>query len=404
MNSKNLIYSKEAKEIFSVFEKNGYEIYIVGGAVRDYLSGLPIHDIDFTTDATPEDIKRLFDKTNNIGERFGTIQVILNDSSFEITTYRTEADYKDSRRPEKVEFSSNLKDDLSRRDFTFNSLVLDSNGAILDFYHGITDLKDNVLRTIGKPENRFNEDKLRKWRAVRFSLEKGFRISDEILKSLINDPNTDEISIERINDELTKIIMSDRLDQGDFLLNHTGLLPSLLNRLFNRSPNNIKMDLINFIVANSLEKDISLRLAALLINSNVVEAEIFLENLKFSKKIIKRVLNYLKFKKTFYNSNNFREMLATFGQENFNHLISLQKAFFQGPSEYIRKSELLGNRIFDNNEPLTRYDLKLNGKDLIELGFEGKEIGETLDYLLERVYENPNLNEKEKLINLLREK
>lgn len=289
--------SKSVKEIFSRFRKANFEIFIVGGSIRDFLLNKPIKDIDFTTNARPEEIKSLFEKTVDIGARFGTIQVNLDGETFEITTYRQEGNYLDSRHPDKLEFTQDLENDLKRRDFTINGLVMDEYGSIYDFHNGIDDLKNGYIKTIGNPIDRFNEDQLRKWRTIRFAAEKGFELDQETYGSLVYDPNTNNISYERIRDELNKIILSDKVNWGGYLLIRTGLFQNLLRRIFpNDTYINLDKDIQNLIrpfeIMYIMDSDLESRLAALLLLFNKDEAKVFLETLRYSKKEIEKTLKY----------------------------------------------------------------------------------------------------------------
>ena len=171
--------SESLKALSSIFIDHGFSLYLVGGAVRDYLLSKPSHDYDFTTDARPEEIKSMFRHTIDTGIKHGTVTVLFKGESYEITTFRTESDYSDSRHPDSVTFVRSLSEDLKRRDFTINAFALDiSKGEIIDEHGGFEDLKNGVIRAIGNPEERFKEDALRIMRAARFSAKLGFKIEE----------------------------------------------------------------------------------------------------------------------------------------------------------------------------------------------------------------------------------
>ena len=155
--------------VIETLQKNGYEAYVVGGCVRDMLTGKTPHDFDVTTDATPEEVIKLFEKTVPTGIKHGTVTVLIGGTPVETTTYRTEGNYKDHRRPESVSFVKSLREDLSRRDFTVNAMAYNSKDGVKDYFSGREDIEKSILRAVGDPEKRFNEDALRILRLFRFS-------------------------------------------------------------------------------------------------------------------------------------------------------------------------------------------------------------------------------------------
>ncbi len=193
--------------ILKTLNKENFEAYFVGGFVRDYLLKRKTNDIDITTNATPTEIEALFDKTVLTGKTFGTITVLIEGKPFEITTYRKETTYDNHRHPDSITFAKTLEEDLSRRDFTINQLVMDSEGIIHDYHNGKQDLMDKVIRTIGQPALRFQEDALRMLRAFRFSAQLNFSIERETLKAIEhNQQLITKISVERVQDELFKLL------------------------------------------------------------------------------------------------------------------------------------------------------------------------------------------------------
>lgn len=404
----NLIKLEKAQTIFSILEKHNYEAYIVGGAVRDYLLNLPLDDIDFTTNARPENIKEIFEKTNPIGERFGTIQVLLGNESYEITTYRKETEYNDNRHPDKLIFSDSLEEDIIRRDFTINALALDKESNLIDLVDGLKDIKEKTIRTVGNPDERFKEDGLRKWRAVRFASQKGFSISSETKASITKSPDTSSISFERIREELTKILLSKNSYIGGQLLLETGLYPKLLERLFHRTFDKDKL-LEAFNIVSLVKNNLSLRLAALVLPFNEEEAEHFLKSLKYSKNTIKKVLNYKKYLDLTIagGEKNYKKGASILGRDNLLNLSYLQEAIaifnndekLKKDIEYTRKYI---EKIIQEFHPLVRSELKINGNDLMKMGYMGKEIKTVLDILLLVVYSNPSLNNPDSLKTILK--
>ena len=196
-----------AINVLEKFNEAGYEAYFVGGCVRDYLLNDEFSDIDITTNALPDEVKQIFRKSIDTGIQHGTVTILVNGDSFEVTTFRTEDDYIDHRTPEKVEFVSNLKEDLDRRDFTINAMALDSNGKLYDYHCGERDLRNKVIKTVNNPNERFFEDALRMLRAFRFSSKLGFEIEENTLKAIKNNAELIKfVSIERIVNEFRKLL------------------------------------------------------------------------------------------------------------------------------------------------------------------------------------------------------
>lgn len=208
----------------------GYEAYFVGGSVRDRILDLEVNDVDIATSAQPHEIKKIFRRTVDVGIEHGTIMVLVDDESYEITTFRTESTYKDYRRPDSVTFVRSLEEDLKRRDFTMNAIALDHQGLIIDPFDGMVDIDKGIIRAVGNPHERFKEDALRMMRAVRFSAQLDFQIESETLLSIKeNAPLLEKIAIERIQVEFEKLLM------GQW---HTiGLAAMLKTNLYRYCPN-----------------------------------------------------------------------------------------------------------------------------------------------------------------------
>ncbi|MFW5864623.1 MAG: CCA tRNA nucleotidyltransferase, partial [Candidatus Izemoplasmataceae bacterium] len=197
---------QNGKRILKKLHASGYEAFFVGGFVRDSLLNLPTKDIDITTNATPLEVKDLFNKVISTGEKYGTVTVVIDNTPFEVTTYRSEQAYHDYRRPSGIQFAKTLKEDVSRRDFTINQLIMDVDGDIIDYFDGLNDLKNGIIKTINDPYERFKEDALRMMRAFRFVAKLGFKIEENTLKAITSSRDLlKEIAIERIQDELIKL-------------------------------------------------------------------------------------------------------------------------------------------------------------------------------------------------------
>ena len=208
MNLENFNYKfKDAINILKTFNKNGFEAYFVGGCVRDFLLGKDFSDIDITTNALPEQVKNIFRKSIDTGIQHGTVTILVNGESYEVTTFRKEDEYVNHRAPDKVEFVSDLKEDLDRRDFTINAMALDYKGKLFDFHNGEADLKNNIIKTVNDPNERFFEDALRMLRAFRFSSKLGFVIDSNTIMAIKNNAKLiTYVSIERIVNEFRKLL------------------------------------------------------------------------------------------------------------------------------------------------------------------------------------------------------
>ncbi|MGO5079328.1 CCA tRNA nucleotidyltransferase [Lactobacillus amylovorus] len=196
----------KAMPVLRTLEDAGFEAYFVGGSVRDVLLHRHVHDVDITTSAYPEEVKELFDKSIDTGIKHGTVTVLYDGESYEITTFRTESGYQDFRRPDHVTFVQNLDEDLKRRDFTINALAMDMHGDIVDLFNGIEDLKNHIIRAVGNPEKRFHEDALRMMRAVRFMSQLEFKLEEKTEQAIKdNHELLKKISVERIREEFVKM-------------------------------------------------------------------------------------------------------------------------------------------------------------------------------------------------------
>jgi len=227
-----------ARLVLQTLEENGYEAYFVGGCVRDWHLGRPIQDIDICTNAHPGDVMRLFSEHVPTGLKHGTVSVKQGGYLFEVTTYRTESDYLDFRRPEHVTFVSDLHEDLARRDFTMNAMAMDRHDHLVDPFHGRKDLEDGVIRAVGEPAVRFREDALRILRAVRFSVQLGFQVEPQTKAAIEETANLlAHIAIERVRDELNKLLYGTYLEIGMETMVHTRLFQGipLLHRLFGKT-------------------------------------------------------------------------------------------------------------------------------------------------------------------------
>ena len=227
-SSKSVKIPETLKKVAEIFNRNGYSVYLVGGAVRDMIMGKGVHDYDLATDATPEQVMNIFHKVIPTGIQHGTVTVHIFGMQLETTTFRTESDYSDGRHPDKVEYARTIEEDLSRRDFTMNAIAADlKDGTIKDPFDGMGDIKRKTIRTVGNPLERFGEDGLRPIRAIRFAGQLGFTIEKETLKSISNPDvirKIKSISIERFHDEFCKIMKCEKPSVCLRLLEDNGLM------------------------------------------------------------------------------------------------------------------------------------------------------------------------------------
>ncbi len=391
--------------LFQTFASHGKALYIVGGAVRDALLGEAVHDYDLCTDALPNEMTAWFDHTVEIGRRFGTIGVILDGNLYEITTFRSDKSYSDSRHPDQVVFSTNVQEDVQRRDFTINSLLLDQNGVIIDYTGGLSDLSAGLIRAIGNPSDRFNEDCLRKWRCVRLAAEKRMEIEPATKLAIKTTPGCQSVSIERIQTELNRILLCDRPAWGGYLLVSTGLYADLLNRVLPDPQCIPTLSLIDgFELAAYLPPVLELRLAALLLNLMPTDQVAFLKAMRYSNALSDKALHYAQAVCCDADDDivAFKKMLADFAPAEWERMIAFQRAFAKWSGDASRALKVdtnaaLCHKTFRQHHPLTIKELAINGNDLQKKGLTGKAIGQTLNLLRDYVLRYPEENTKEKL-------
>ncbi|HOB90032.1 MAG TPA: HD domain-containing protein, partial [Candidatus Colwellbacteria bacterium] len=437
----------EVSAIIERLEKAGFKAYVVGGSVRDFLLGKKPKDWDVATDAAPEEIQEIF-KESVYENTFGTVGVKTGSEDpdlkvIEVTTFRIEGKYSDKRHPDKVKFAKTIEEDLARRDFTINAMAMSAakgkaNG-IIDPFEGEIDLKKKIIRTVGDPDKRFEEDALRLMRAVRFSAELGFEIETKTFSAMKKNADLlESVSEERIRDEFEKIIMSERAAQGVELLEAAGLLRHILPELREGIGVGQNKHHIYSIWEHSIKaldyaakKNYSLevRLAALLhdigkpdtkrgdgpdstfYNHEMVGAKIakkIMERLKFPKKTSDKVVHLVRHHLFYYNVDEVtpagvRRFIARVGEEHIDDLLKLREADRIGsgvPKAVPYKTRHLLFMIDKvKRDPISPKMIKLNGSDLMDsLRIEpGPRIGWILNILLEEVLDNPELNVKSKL-------
>lgn len=371
----------EVKKIIEIINSHSYAAYAVGGCVRDIVMGNIPNDFDITTSARPEDIIRIFEshgiRTIPTGIKHGTVSVLTSGKIYEITTFRTDGNYVDSRHPESVSFTDKLSDDLVRRDFTVNAMAADINGNIYDLYGGIDDINSKILRCVGDPYKRFSEDALRILRAVRFSSRLGFEIhKDTFAAAKELGQKLEEISVERKMSELSAILLSDCADAGIKKIFELGIENYIINGI--KAPS---------IDIDACPKTFECRMAALLYGSDGID----ISALKLSNQQ-KRDISLLLKKPSFEQSQIFARRLL----RDYKNL-SIDVCILYGQYSLI---PLLQKQI-QNGACVSIDKLSLNGNDLIIAGVDKRKISKLLDFGLDAVIQNPNLNEKNQLLQYI---
>lgn len=438
-----LAISDGAKAVTNRLHQAGFEAYVVGGAVRDLLMGKAPHDYDITTSAKPAEIKSVFNKTIDTGLAHGTVTVIENGIGYEVTTYRSESGYADSRHPDSVDFISDIKEDLKRRDFTINAMCYNDVDGVIDLFGGRADISAKLVRTVGNPEKRFVEDALRMLRAIRFSAVLGFDIESETAAAIKKCAALiRKVSVERILGEINKILLSDNpIYIGK--LHELGLMHYILPELdicFGTPQRNKYhiYDVGEHILHATAEtkKDLILRWAALLhdigkpicMSTDANGIIHFYGHHKESADLAANVLRRLKMDNDSQKDiialienhdvrieptpPSVKRMLAKVGDSLFLKLLSLQISDNRAKNEKYLAEKLsridevrkVYETVIAEGQPYMLSDLVVNGRDLIKLGFKaGREIGDTLKLLLSEVLISPELNTREYLLQRAKE-
>jgi tRNA nucleotidyltransferase (CCA-adding enzyme) len=430
----------EVLHILKVLSDNDFESYVVGGCVRDSLLGMEPEDWDIATDATPSEVVGVFDKTIETGMKHGTVTVLLNNESYEVTTFRLDGKYSDSRHPDNVVFTGSIKEDLGRRDFTINAIAYNPVIGIVDPYDGIKDIADSLIKTVGNPDRRFAEDGLRMIRAVRISAKHNFEIDKSTLESIKgNSILIKKISMERIRDELTGILVSPE-PLKFILLRDTGLLQHLIPEFeicfhaIQNNPYHIYNVAVHSLYAVSfIESDKHLRWAMLLHDigkpasksrgekgvehfyghpeKSVRISKGILKRLKFDNNFTDRVLRLIKQhdREIKASPEYVRRAVSKVGDDIFPDLLKVKEAdcraqnpdIIENKLEHINKIREIYENEKNQNKCMSLKELAINGNDLKNIGFsQGREIGITLNKLLQRVIKDPSLNEYGKLVKI----
>lgn len=441
-----------AEFIIEQLNNRGFEAYIVGGCVRDSLLGKNPNDWDITTSATPYEVKEIFKKTIDTGIQHGTVTVMVDKATskggeyaFEVTTYRVDGKYEDHRRPTEVTFTACLEEDLKRRDFTINAMAYNHKQGVVDIFGGQQDLSNGVIKAVGVAEERFEEDALRILRAVRFAAQLGFDIEDDTKKAMTKlAENLKFISAERIQVELTKLITSnhpDRLVEAYKLGITKVVLPEFdammeteqdnPHHLYNVGIHTIKVmehvpptQIMRYTallhdVAKPVTKTFDEEGVGHFYGHQAKGADMamdILKRLKLDNHTIDETCLLIRehdFSLHGTNIRAFRRFLNRLGKERFQDFLTIKKADMAGQSDY-HKEEREGfvrdmidmfEQVNEENHCIKMSEMAIGGRDLIDMGIApGKEMGDILKALFEKVLDNPTLNDKEKLKKMVEEK
>ena len=429
-----------AEEILTKLNENGYEAYLVGGCVRDMILGREPGDWDITTSALPEQVKQVFRRTVDTGIQHGTVTVMMGDEGYEVTTYRIDGEYEDARHPKTVTFTGNLVEDLKRRDFTINAMAYNDTAGLVDAFDGIGDLKRKVIRCVGVAHDRFGEDALRMLRAVRFAAQLGFTIEENTRQAVADlAENLQKVSAERIQTEMVKLLTSAH-PQEMRTVYELGLSRVFLPE-FDRmmeTPQITKHHCYSvgehtICAMQEVPQDKILRLTMLLHDvakpvcvttdengqnhfkghpaEGAEMARLILRRLKFDNDTTKRVCLLVRYHddRPTVTPRNVRRAISRIGVENMEALFAVKRADTLAQSMYERQKKLAYidayeetyRKIIKEGQCVQKKDLAINGRDLIAQGMHtGKEMGEVLQSLYERVLDDPQLNKKETLLAL----
>ena len=430
-------------QIINCITEAGYEAYAVGGCIRDSILGRVPDDWDITTSATPLEVKQLFRRTIDTGIQHGTVTVMLDKEGFEVTTYRIDGKYEDGRHPEEVTFTPNLEEDLKRRDFTINAMAYNEQDGLVDLFGGMQDIQAKIIRCVGDPIARFNEDALRIMRAIRFGAQLGYEIDSET-KQAIKElaPNLTKISAERIQVELTKLLVSPH-PEAMRTVYETGvadvIMPefaAIMETQQNHPHHSYSVGEHTIRAMQKVEGRKELRLAMLFhdmgkplcLTTDEQGITHFYGHAQHSTEIARKILRRLRFDNDTTNTvcrlvqyhdygnsvdpdrRIVRRAMNKIGGDLFPLLFEVKRADILAQSETFREKKLkrlakwqeLYAQILQRQECVSLKTLAVTGSDLIALGMKpGKELGDTLQELLELVLDQPECNTKEYLSQII---
>ena len=390
-------------KIIDTLYNAGYEAYAVGGCIRDSILSKNPYDWDITTNARPEEVKKLFPKTLDTGIKHGTVSILFKENnqfkSYEVTTYRCDGLYSDGRHPDDVTFVNNLHEDLARRDFTINAIAYNEKAGIVDDFSGISDLENKIVRAVGDPLSRFKEDALRMMRAIRFSAQLSFEIDKKTYDAIITlAENLSHVSKERIAVELIKVLLSDNPEKV-YLFFDTKLSKYITDdfdkvnkeKLFRCDKKHIALFSLLFSnedVAKKILLDLKLDMDTINKVSKLLEekSKVQQSNIKINEYFLdQKTLKSLIFNLGFELAKEFLRVLAFKYNVNFNDIIEKIKSYEK------------------NATPIFLKDLAVNGDWFKEQGYTGPDIGYAMNFVLSKIWENEKLNNKEDIKLILNE-
>ncbi len=445
---------EKVNTIIEVLARNGFEAYAVGGCVRDSLLNRTPEDWDITTSANPFEVKQLFHRTVDTGIQHGTVTVLMDKEQFEVTTYRLDGEYEDNRHPKEVQFTSSLQEDLRRRDFTINAMAYNPDQGIIDLFGGAEDLKQGLIRCVGSAKERFDEDALRILRAIRFSAQLDFKIEEETLSAVQEKvEHLKNISAERIRVELTKLLISDHPDRLRILYETgiTGVILPEFDKMMATKQNNLHhaytvgehtIRAVSSVAGTLSERRfthnerIILRYTMLLHDiekpntrvlgkdgqdhfyghqdKGAITAKRILKGLKFDNDTLNAVVHLIRWHdyRFVLTPAGLRKATAQIGREYMELLFEINRADTSAKNpehtadkyRNLETARQLYQEMVGRGECVSLKEMNISGKDLIKEGFRpGRELGTLLDELLMQVLEQPELNQKNILLDLAKE-
>ena len=383
---------KYVRQILFTLQARGHLAYLVGGCVRDVIMEITPQDWDICTSALPEEVLELFPGSMPTGIRHGTVTVIIGSKSSEVTTFRTEGDYRDHRRPDSVTFVSDLITDLSRRDFTMNAIALSADGMIADPFDGVNDIAKRTIRCVGEPKLRFTEDALRMFRALRFSARLGFTIEYDTMQAIEEcAPLAAELAPERVRDEIEKILLTTRPETMSAAISF-GLMKKYISGAGWKTP--------NFADIADMPRKALTRWVAFAIMLRkygyIPSARDFLMQLRLDGRTIRCCADaeVLLSQEPPRDDLGWKKMLNRYGVDTVTCAVQTYAVIYG----IDREKEL--KNILKSGECFSLKHLAVTGDDLLALGLKGPELGEMLHFLLEYVMEYPDNNKREILLEL----
>jgi tRNA nucleotidyltransferase (CCA-adding enzyme) len=394
-----------ASGVIAKLNKSGYEAYAVGGCVRDCLMGRTPNDWDIATSASPAQVKACFPRTFDTGILHGTVTVLMGGTRIEVTTYRIDGPYLDGRHPSSVKYTKSLEEDLSRRDFTMNAIAYHPDSGVSDPFSGARDILAKTIRAVGDPHARFAEDALRVFRALRFSAQLGFEIETATVAAIKEKAKgLKSVSIERVREELTKLMLS-HYPEKLALAYELGVLDNSLPPFARLSAEEAEKA-ASRLVACPKHPAAAYALAYIDRPPDGARNSVLscMESLRFDKATARLASHLAKWGKDPIPCQAYplRKFISMSGPENFDFLLGMRKA--AGDAHEAVLLPLVRERrdkIIESGDCLLRKDLNVDGSDITKLGFKGKAVGDKLEELLEKVLEDPKLNDRETLLKLL---